>query len=133
MEVRSQLYSTQGLMGALMGVEHPSAIVYGRFLRQYDNMFTILKRDLDQVRGGRLGPSFMTFHVQLTWMNYLVVQLDAGDMDHIDPTDFTYGLTMLEVQNNLMWMPTINNIPALYAIRSAPRTLYPTSQPYNPC
>jgi hypothetical protein len=121
MEARSQLHSSAGLMGALMGTSHPALGAYGRFLRQYDRLFTCLESEIDQVYGRRLGPSLVTFHVQLAWRNWLVVQLDANETVCLDPPDFTQGLNMLEIQNNLMWFPTVTNIPVLSALRSLAR------------
>jgi hypothetical protein len=118
MEARSQLHSTAGLMGALMGTSHPALVAYGCFLRQYDCLFTRLESEIDQVYGRRLRPSLVTFHVQLAWRNWLVVQLDANEKVCLDLPDFTQGLNMLEIQNNLMWLPTVTNIPALFALRS---------------
>jgi hypothetical protein len=71
MEARSQLHSTAGLMGALMGTSHPALVAYGH--------------EIDQVYGRRLGPSLVTFHVQLAWRNWLVVQLDANETVRLDP------------------------------------------------
>jgi hypothetical protein len=68
-----------------MGIEHPSVIVSGRFLRQYNLMFTHLEREIEQVHGGQLGSSLVTYHEQLAWKNYLVVQLYAGEIYNIDP------------------------------------------------
>jgi hypothetical protein len=79
MEARTQLHITQALMGALLGVEHPMVMFYGRFLHQYYRLITHILSEIDQVHGRRLGPSLMTFHVQLVWRNWLVVQLDAGE------------------------------------------------------
>jgi hypothetical protein len=121
MEAMSQLHSTAGLMGALMGTSHPALGKYGRFLRQYDRLFTRLESEIDQGYGRRLGPSLVTFHVQLAWRDWLVVQLYANETVCMDPPDFTQGLNMLEIQNNLMWLPTATNIPALSALRSLSR------------
>jgi hypothetical protein len=121
MEARSQLHSTAGLMGALVGTSHPALGTYGRFLRQYDRLFTRLESEIDQVYDRRLGPSLVTFHVQLAWRNWCVVQLDANETVCLDPPDFTQGLNMLEIQNNLMWLPTVTNIPALSALHSLAR------------
>jgi hypothetical protein len=121
MEARSQLHSTAGLIGALMGTSHPALGAYGRFLRQYDRIFTRLESEVYQVYGRRLGPSLVTFHVQLAWRNWLVVQLNANETVCLDPPDFTQGLNMLEIQSNLMWLLTVTNIPALSALRSPAR------------
>jgi hypothetical protein len=121
MEARSQLHSVVGLMGALTGTTLPAIAGYLRFLRQYNRLFTRLENEIDQVYGRILGPSLVTFHVQLAWRNWLVVQLDANETGRLDPPGFTQGLNMLEVQNNLMWLPTVTNIPALSVLRDNAR------------
>jgi hypothetical protein len=112
-EARSQLLGMQSLMGALLGNGHPAVTDYGRFLRRYSRMLTCLEFEIDHAHGRRLGPSLMMFHVQLAWRNWMVVQLEAGETEAIDPPDFGTGLTMLETQNNLMWLPPITNVPML--------------------
>jgi hypothetical protein len=103
-EASSQLLGMQALMEALLGNGHPTVTAYGRFLRRYSRMLTRIEFEIDHAHGRRLGPSIMTFHVQLDWRNWLVVQLEAGGTESIDPPDFGTGLTMLETQNNLMWL-----------------------------
>jgi hypothetical protein len=112
-EARSQLLGMQALMGALLGNGHPAVTAYGRFLRRYSRMLTRLEFEIDHAHGRRLGPSLMTFHIQLAWRNWMVVQLEAGETEAIDPPDFGNGLTMLETQHNLMWLPSITNVPML--------------------
>jgi hypothetical protein len=112
-EARSQLLGMQALMGSLLGNGHPAVTDYGRFLQRYSRMLTRLEFEIDHAHGRRLGPSLMTFHVQLAWRNWMVVQLEAGETEAIDPPDFNTGLTMLETQNNLMWLPSITNVPML--------------------
>jgi hypothetical protein len=77
-EARSQLLGMQALMGALLGNGHPAVTAYGRFLRRYIRMLTRLELEIDHAHGRCLGPSLMTFHVQLAWRNWMVVQLEAG-------------------------------------------------------
>jgi hypothetical protein len=132
MEARSQLHSVAGLMGALMGTTHPTILAYSRFLRQYDRLFTRLESEIDQVYGRRLGPSLVTFHVQLAWRNWLVSQLDANETVRLGPPAFAQGLNMMEVQNNLMWLPTVNNVPALSALRINVRSPGTTTIPRSP-
>jgi hypothetical protein len=100
-------------MGTLLGNGHPVVTAYGRFLRRYIRMLTRLEFEIDHAHGRRLGPSLMTFHVQLAWWNWTVAQLEAGETEAIDPPDFGTGLTMLETHNNLMWLPSITNVPML--------------------
>jgi hypothetical protein len=121
MEDRNQLHSSQALMGALLGVEHPLVGAYGRFLRQYDRLMTRLESEVGQVHGRRLGPSLVTFHIQLMWRNWLVTQLDAAQADWVDPPVFGVGLSMMEAHNNLMWLPTVTTVPLLLALRHISR------------
>jgi hypothetical protein len=132
MEARSQLHSVAGLMGALMGTAHPTILAYGRFLRQYDRLFTLLESEIDQVYGRLLGPSLGIFHVQLAWRNWLVVQLDASETVRLDPPAFTQGLSMMEVQNNLMWLPIITNVPTLSALHTNVHSSAATTLPRLP-
>jgi hypothetical protein len=89
MEARSQLHS----VASLMGTTHPGIVAYGRFLRQYDRLYTRLESESDQVYGRRLGPPLVTCHVQLAWRNCMVVQLDANDTVRIDPPTSLKGST----------------------------------------
>jgi hypothetical protein len=115
-EARSQLLGMHALMGALLGPAHPVVGTYGRSLRKYSRMLTRLEFEIDHVHGRRLGPSIMTFHIQLAWRNWLVVQLDSGENESISPPDFGAGLSMLETQNNLMWLPSITNVSLLLSL-----------------
>jgi hypothetical protein len=55
------------------------------------------------------------------WRNWLVAQLDAAQTDSVDPPVFGVGLSMMEAHNNLMWLPTVTNVPLLLALRHIPR------------
>jgi hypothetical protein len=102
-EALSQLLGMQALMGALLGPAHPLVGAYGRFLWRYIRMRTRLEFEIDHAHGCRLGPSIMTFNVQLAWRNWMVVQLDSGE-------------TESETQNNLMWLPSVTNVPLLISL-----------------
>jgi hypothetical protein len=64
-EARTQLRSTQGLLGALMRNLHPMVLAHGRFLHLYERLGIRLESELDHAYGRRLGPAMMVFHVQL--------------------------------------------------------------------
>jgi hypothetical protein len=68
-EARSQLLGLQALMGDILGNGHPAVTDYGRFLRRYSRLMTHFEFEIDHAHGRRLGPSLMTFHVQLAWRN----------------------------------------------------------------
>jgi hypothetical protein len=82
----------QALMGALLGHAHPAVVVYYRFLRRYSRMLTRLEFEIDHAHGWYLGTSIVTFHIQLAWRNWMVVQLDSSEKEVIDPPDFGAGL-----------------------------------------
>jgi hypothetical protein len=109
------------MLGALIGKSHPVVLAYGRFLQLYERLETRLESELDPAYGCRLGPSLMVFHVQLNIRNWIVCQLDVAETECLSPPDFCQGLHMLEVQNNLMWLPSVTNVPALLALRVATR------------
>jgi hypothetical protein len=119
-------------MGAIPGVGHPAITAYRRFLRKYTRMINRLKIDIDQVHGRRLRPTLVTLHVQLAWRNWLATQLETGDTGWVDVPAFSQGLDMLEVQNNLMWLPTVINVPILLALRTPARTPAPAPAARNP-
>jgi hypothetical protein len=115
-EARSQLLGMQALMGALLGPAHPVVGTYGRFLWRYSRMLARLELEIEHVHVQPLGLSIMMFYVQLAWRNWMVVHPDSGETESIDPPDFGAGLSMLETQNNLMWLPSITNFPLLLSL-----------------
>jgi hypothetical protein len=121
-EAHTQLRSTRGLLGALMGNSYPVVLAYGRFLHLYEQVETHLESKLDHAYGRRLGPALMVFHVQLNIHNWTVCQLDMAETECLSPPDFCQGLHMLKVQNNLMGLPTVTNVPALLALRITTRS-----------
>jgi hypothetical protein len=121
-EARSQLLEMQTLRGALLGPAHPVVGAYSRFLWRYSRMLARLEFEIDHVHGWRLGPSIMMFYVQLAWRNWMVVQLESGETESIDPPYFGAGLSMLETQNNLMWLPSVTNVPLLPNLSLGSRT-----------
>jgi hypothetical protein len=122
-EVRTQLRSTRGILGALMGNAHPVVLAYGRFLQLYERLETRFESELDHAYGHTLGPALMVFHVQLAIRNWLACQLDVAKNEYLPPPNFCQGLHILEVQNNLMWLPTTTNVPALLALHVTTRLL----------
>jgi hypothetical protein len=126
-EIRTQLRSDNGLLGSLLGDAHPVLLTYGCFLRLYDRMETCLESELDHAYGRRLGPALVVFHFQLTLRNCYMQQLDVQDHDQIAPPDFCQGLHMLEVQNNLMWLPTFKNVSSLRALRATTQVSAPVT------
>jgi hypothetical protein len=112
-------------MGALLGPAHPVVGAYGRFIWRYSRMLTRFEFEIDHVHGRRLGPSIMTFCIQLAWRNWMVVQLDSGETESIDPPDFGAGLSMLETQKNLRWLPSVINVHMLLSMSLGSHTPAP--------
>jgi hypothetical protein len=84
-EAGSQLCSACGLLASLLGPEHPVKRAYLRFLTKYGRLQTRLSLELDQEFGARLVPPLFNFHVQLAFCNWLVLQMDLMERDHIEP------------------------------------------------
>jgi hypothetical protein len=84
-EARTQLCSTRGMFGALMGNSHPMVLAYSRFLQLYERLETRLESELDHAYGCRLGPSLMVFHVQLNIGNWIACQLDVVETECLYP------------------------------------------------
>jgi hypothetical protein len=82
---------------------------------------------LDHAYDHHLGPAVVVFHVQLAVRNWMVCQLDVLETELLDPPDFCQGLHMLEVQNNLMWLPTVTNVPALFGTCVITRATTPST------
>jgi hypothetical protein len=59
----------------------------------------------------------MVSHVQRAIRDWLACQLDVAETECMKPPDFCQGLHLLELQNNLMWLPTTTNAPALLDLR----------------
>jgi hypothetical protein len=73
------------------------------------------------VHDRRLGPSLVTFHIQLMWRNWLAAQLDAAETMWVEPPAFGVGISMMEAQNNLMWLPMVTNVPLILYLCNTPR------------
>jgi hypothetical protein len=110
-----------GLLGALLGHNHPCILAYHGFLHQYDHLQNRLEGELEFGYGRWISPSLVTFHVQLIWRNWLLLQLDIEETAHLSAQYFCTGPNVLQSQNNLSCFPTITNVPALLALWSAHR------------
>jgi hypothetical protein len=120
-EAVSKLLGMKCLMGTLLGHPHPTSTEYGLFFIRYSRMLTRLDFEIDYTHGQRLGPSLVIFNVQLAWRNWTMLQLDSGEIVLINPPDFGAGLAMVETQNNLMWLPSVTNVPLLLNLSLASR------------
>jgi hypothetical protein len=70
--------------------------------------------------GARLGPPLFVFHLQLILRDWFLDQTRTGQAANIPAPDFGYFLKLFDRQNNLSWLPSVMNIPALFALRATP-------------
>jgi hypothetical protein len=120
MEARTQIRWTLALLGALCGDLRAVPVAWRSMLRQYEKVEARLQHEIDTEVGSRLGPALFVFHVQLILRDWFVDQTRTGQCD-LDPApDFGQYHKAFERQNNLNWLPSVSNIPALFALRAAP-------------
>jgi hypothetical protein len=120
MEARTQIRCTLALLGALCGDLHAVPVSWRSMLRQYERVEARLQHEIDTEVGNRLGPSLFVFHLQLILRDWFVDQTRTGQCDLVPAPDFGQYLEGFECQNNLNWLPSVSNIPALFAIRATP-------------
>jgi hypothetical protein len=65
----------------------------------------------------------MVFHTQLIWRSWFVKQLATGNTRLIAAPGFYHGLYEFDMHNNLSWLPSVSNMPALQALTSPSRIL----------
>jgi hypothetical protein len=58
----------------------------------------------------------MNVYFQLAWRNWMVTQLDAVETCYVGYPDFCQWINMMEVQNNIIGLPTATNIHFLLAL-----------------
>jgi hypothetical protein len=123
MEARAQARSYAALVGPLLGTGHHCVLNYNGYLSRLDEMESRLRWELDSTHGQRLGPPLMVFHTQLIWRSWFVKQLSTGQTRVIAAPDFCHGLDTFDMHNNLSWLPSVSNVPALQALTSPSRSL----------
>jgi hypothetical protein len=60
------------------------------------------------------------FHLQLILRDWFVDQTHIGQGTVVPAPNFSYYLKAFERQNNIHWLPSVSNVPALLALRVAP-------------
>jgi hypothetical protein len=85
-------------------------------LRQYERMEVRLQHEIDTEVGARLGPALFVCHLQLILCDWFVDQARTSHSAITPAPDFRYYLKTFERQNNLNWIPSVSNIPALLAL-----------------
>jgi hypothetical protein len=63
----------------------------------------------------------MVFHTQLIWRSWFLKQLATGQTRVIAAPDFWHGLDAFDMHNNLSWMSSVSNVPALQALTKPSR------------
>jgi hypothetical protein len=68
-------------------------------------------------------PPLVVYHTQIIWSSWFVKQLTTGQTRVIAAPDFCHGLDAFDMHNNLSWLPSVSNVPALQALTSPSRNL----------
>jgi hypothetical protein len=76
-----------------------------------------IQNEIDLEHGVRLTPGLFVFHLQLLLCDWLEEQTRTGQRFSVDAPDFAQHLRMFERQNNLNWLPLVNNVPAFQDLR----------------
>jgi hypothetical protein len=120
MEARTQIRCTLALLGALCGNEHPVPAAWRLMLCQYERVESKIRNDIDTEVETRLGPALFVFHLQFILRDWFEDQTRTGQTTIVSAPEFSLYLKVFERQNNLSWLPSVSNIPALLALRAAP-------------
>jgi hypothetical protein len=121
-EARVQLRCNLGLIGALCGDGHGVTVTWGAMLRRFERVESRLQHQLDLEYRVRLNPGLFVFHLQLIFRDWFEEQTRTGQQRLVPPPDFAEHIHTFERQNNLRWVPSVSNVPALHALRLQPRT-----------
>jgi hypothetical protein len=116
MDARTQLRCTL----ALCGYDHVVPAAWRSMLRQYERVEARIIHEMDTEVVERLGPPLFVFHLQLILRDWFVDQMRTDQVAIIPAPDFGYYLKLFDRQNNLSWLPSVTNIPALFALRATP-------------
>jgi hypothetical protein len=130
MEARTHTRCSLALLGALCGPDHPIPASWRSILHQYERVEACLQNDIDTAMGTQLGPPLFVFHLQLILRDWFVEQTRTCQRFSVPSPDFGQYLKMYERQNNLNWLPSVANIPALQAL-VAPEPQASTSPPIS--
>jgi hypothetical protein len=102
-------------------------------LRRYVRVESRLQHEMDLEYGVRLSPGLFVFHLQLILRDWFEEQTRTGQRMTVPAPDFAEHIHAYERQNNLNWVPSVNNVPALHTLHllhrapSAPSASRPPS------
>jgi hypothetical protein len=131
-EARVHLRCTLGLFGALCGDRHGVAVAWGAMLRRFERVESRLQHQLDLEYGVRLAPGMFVFHLQLILRDWFEEQARTGQRRSVPAPDFAEHIRTFERQNNLSWVPSVSNVPALHALRLQPLAANALPAPRGP-
>jgi hypothetical protein len=122
-EARSQLRANLALLGSLCGNDHATTLNWQTMLRRFEGVEARLQHEISTHHGPRLAPALFVFHLQLIDRDWFVESTKTGQRAPVPAPDFCQYLCIFERQNNLHWLPSVTNVPALLAL--APATIIP--------
>jgi hypothetical protein len=120
-EARMQPRCNLALLGALCGDEHDVTLSWATMLRHFERVESRLPHAMDLEFGPRLAPALFVFHLQLIERDWFEEQMCTGQRFVVPAPEFAERT--FERQNNLSWLPSVSNVPALFALLAI-RDLY---------
>jgi hypothetical protein len=132
MEAHSQLRANLALLGSLCGNDHATTLNWKTMLRRFEGMEARLQHEMNTHHGPRLAPALFVFHLQLIERDWFVESTKTGQRAPVPAPDFCQYLRVFERQNNLHWLPSVTNVPALLALIPAIATPRPGANPRAP-
>jgi hypothetical protein len=123
MEARAQLCANVALLGSLCGNDHTTTLNWQAMLRRFEGMEARLQHEMNTHHGLCSAPALFVFHLQLIKRDLFVESTRTGQRAPVPAPDFCQYLHVFERQNNLHWLPSVTNVPALLAL--VPATMAP--------
>jgi hypothetical protein len=121
-EAPVQLQCVVEFLGALLEDDHLVTVAWNKILCRYERVDARLHKEIDSEYGSHLGTAIFVFHLQLILHNWFDFQMQTEQRFKVPAPDFAQRIKVFERQNNLHWLPSINNVPALLALRVAHRS-----------
>jgi hypothetical protein len=117
-----------GLLGALLREDHEVTSAWIEILRWYERVKYVLHHYINLEHRGHLGPALCLFHIQLILRDWLKNKTRTRQLFAVPAPDFAQHIEVFEQQNNLYWLHSVYNVPALLALRNSTPRL-PTAAP----
>jgi hypothetical protein len=132
MDARSQLRGNLALLGSLCGNDHATTLNWQTMLRRFEGTEARLQHEMNTHHGPRLAPALFVFHLQLIERDCFVESTITGQRTPVPAPDFCQYLRVFERHNNLHWLPSVTNVPALLALIPSTVTHCPVATPRAP-